>query len=70
MVFNGEKALRTNKAQPVLRYVTARQAVATSTRKCLGLVGDQLVQEENQHDERNTDRKAAGRATTTHAQRA
>ena len=27
---------------------------------CLGLVGDQLAQERNQHDERNTDREAAG----------
>jgi hypothetical protein len=29
-------------------------------RKRLGLVGDQLAQERNQHDERNTDREAAG----------
>lgn len=26
---------------------------------CLGLVGDQLAQERNQHDERDTDREAA-----------
>ena len=28
-------------------------------RNCLGLVGDQLAQERNQHDERDTDREAA-----------
>jgi hypothetical protein len=28
-------------------------------RSCLGLVGDQLAQERNQHDERNIDREAA-----------
>ena len=43
---------------PPLRYGAASSSCFDGRR--LGLVGDQLAQEWNQHDERNTDREAAG----------
>ncbi len=45
----------------LLRSATARQEQSPAFRWCrLCLVRDQFAQERNQHDERNTDREAAG----------
>src|SRR6266403_2181345 len=58
-IFGGNAAsLSDRNDPPSLRYGAASSRRFDGRR--LGLVGDQLAQERNQHDEHDTDREAAG----------